>query len=497
MNHPQGAAVRSSLRLSLLTTVSSGVLQFGVMVALARLLTPADYGAYVLCVALVALSAGFPNSVIERFLVVRPSEDRKVDESPSIAVLSLGAGAVAFAVGEALNIYHPGMVDLGVLLLVVASACISSWAVVPRAALRRQICFGPIVAAELTGLLVGPAITAMALAAAGWGAYALAAGACVQSAIVALAMRWRVPHAPFVPFTPRHVTRLVRSAIAAGGNSAAEVASGQIAPLIIGSCLGRAALGLFNRAYSLVQMPVQLMVASISRVMISALHSVSDDVEELRSAAQILVRTTAVVAMPFAAGIAGAGHNLVLVVLGEGWSVAASIMPALALGACARMMGSTFGIIAEARGAFSAKAKTQVLSSAVLALLASLGVQAELGGAVWGIATGCCVLLLLYARLAARLLDLPLSALLSWLAPGVVTALPCFAVSLALDRFLSGAPAAVLTMQVVGCGLAASGTMIALYPTLALRIIEVSIPALLRLPRLGPYLRKSAGTSKV
>lgn len=491
MSEKPSGNVRSSVRLSFLNTALTGLLQFIALSVLARLLSPADYGTVALCTAIASLSSIFVTNVIERILVVTAPDGRDGDEWMSIALLCILAGGLAVGICYGLNLLGTSNINLPVLTLILGCSVINAVAISPRVVLRRDIRFGPIAFAELTGLILGQIVTAIACAAMGWGAYALAAAGLVQSTTIALLLRLSVRTGPFAAPTPRHLGRLIRTAASLGGNAATEILNGQVSPLVLGTRLGAVSLGLFNRSNSLVQMPIQLLVNSMSRVMISALFSVREDQERLRTMARSLVRVSAVMATPVAAGIAGSSHNFVLFAFGSKWLAAEMIMPVLAVAGWGTMMGTLYGIMAEAMRAFHAKALNQLSSTMLLIVLSLSGAAYGLFWATVGIALSCCVFLLLFARLASRLLDAPFAAILGWLVPGLVVALPCLLISLALGHFVHGPAALVFAAQIAGCGLIDVVMLLLFYPALALQIADGMAPGLLRrLPLLAQWLQR-------
>lgn len=486
--------LKSSVRLSFLSTVFAGVLQFLGMMVLARLLSPVDYGVFALCTAIASLSPVFVTNVIERVLVVTPVQGEERDKTLPIALLCLLATAVALLICFPVNYFGLVKINLTVLALVCLNSILFTSAMIsPRVALRRDIRFGPIVIAETSGVLFGQLLTAIVFAWAGWGAYALVAAGFVQNIVTLTLLRWKTRRQRLDPPTPASMAALLRSAAALGGNAATELVNSQVSPIVLGTRLGPAALGLFNRSYSLVQMPIQLLVSSMARVMISALFSVSEDPVRLRGMARSLVRVSAAMATPVAAGIAGASHNFVLFAFGARWLAAQSIMPLLAIGAWGVMMGTLFGIIAESMRAFNDKTRNQTISTTCLIALSLAGATIGLFWAVAGIALSGCIFLLLFSRLAARLLELPVLRVLGWLAPGLVIGAPCLAISLVLGHVMSGPPTAVFVAQIAGCGAVDVAAMLLLYPALTLQIINGMAPRLLRLfPSLARYLDRGA-----
>lgn len=494
MSQKPSGNLKSSVRLSFLSTIFAGVIQFAGMMVLARLLSPVDYGVFAMCTAIASLAPVFVTNVIERVLVVTPAETDESDKTLPIAALCLLATVVALLICYPID--HFGLVRINIMVLALVclnSILFTSAMISPRVALRRDIRFGPIVIAETSGVLFGQLLTAMVCGWLGWGAYALVAAGFVQSVVTLILLRWKTRQQQLELPTPAKTLALLRSATALGGNAATELFNSQVSPIALGTRLGPVALGLFNRSYSLVQMPIQLLVSSMARVMISALFSVSEDRARSRSMARSLVRVSSAMATPVAAGIAGASHNFVLFAFGAKWLAAQSIMPLLAIGAWGVMMGTLFGIVAEAMRAFNDKTKYQTISTACLIALALAGATINLFWAVAGIALSGCIFLLLFAHLASRLLDLPLATVLAWLTPGLVVGAPCLAISLALGHFMAGSAAFVFVAQIAGCGVVDLAVTLLLYPTLTLQIINGMAPGMLRFaPLLARYLKRGA-----
>lgn len=493
MTDDQSERIRSSIRLSFGATLSTGILQFGSMIILARLVSPEQYGVYALCLALSALVTALVNNVIERGLVVQPEEQfaRIENDTTTILLFSSTAAIFTFCVGTLMRELGLYSLDRDVLAIILAGHVVRSVAIVPSVTLRREIQFGNVLAAELSGLVVGTIFVAIGLAAIGWGPHALAAGFLAQSIVFTLFLRLRCPMAAWTSPSWNRMVRLVRVSLAAGKVAATEIANGQIPALLLGSFLPPSSLGLFNRGYSIVQMPIQLLVTSISRVMVSALFAVRNDRLLLRGRLRSLIEVSAVVITPLAAGMAGASQSFVEVMLGPNWSEAAGFLPFLALASWAAMIGSAFGVLAESMREFTRKARLQIVSTGVLAVLMGAGALHGLESAIAGMAISSCFFLLAYAHLAAKLLEQPIRNLLLWLLPGLTVALPCFLASWGIGRTVVGSPLLILFFQIAACGLLQASVLLFVFPRISLKIIEGSVPWILHfLPPLDNYLRE-------
>lgn len=491
MSGPPRSSVRASVRLSLITTLFTGAFQFVLMVVLARLIPPQEYGIYALALAISALTAIFVANVAERLLVVQVNDNEFRDPTLTISVGCFLAAAAALAACGTLNAVGAMKVDLGVLAVTLFAGVLSSAAITSRVELRREIRFKPIVFSEACALVLGGGVGTVLLALSGLGAYALALGSCIQVLLIVSLLRRARPTRLTAPSFAQ-AGQLIRSGKLLGGSAAIDIINGQIAPLMVGSQVGASALGLFNRTYALVQMPIQLLVSSMSRVMLSALFAIGDDPPRLRSAMRSLVMLSCVVVAPVAAGIAGANNSFVLAMLGAQWAPAAEILPLLAASAWAMMMGTLFAVLAESRRAFAAKLKLQLICTTTLAVLSFFGAVFGLKEAVLGIAISSAAYLGMFACFGARLLSIRTIAVFGWMLPGVILAAPCFVAARLIGSTLHGSPWSLLMLQIASCGGVAALTALAVFPGIVLELLLGAVPSLLKLfPWLETYLRKA------
>jgi len=447
-----GSRVRSGVKLTFITTIISGLVQAVLLVVLARLLAPLDYGYYAAALAIANVTVALVNNVIERSLVIHVGEEAPAAAIAALVLLcSLGVALLTFAgattVAALTRWTMPGEV-LGALLV---AQVINSLAIVPRVNLRRQLLFRPIVFGELASQLIGGALVSIVLAAAGWGALGLALAQVVGSVVTVVAVT-AAAGLRIAPFTAKQAFTYLAAALSLARVVALEIANAQIPPLILTALAGPIPLGLFNRAYTLVQLPVQLLTNSMTRVMISALVTMVDDEARLRNGMRRLVTIASAIVSPVAFGIAGSHQAFTAVLLGPKWMAAATLMPWLAIGTWTVMMGYLFSVLSEATRHFGPKIRLQSTSSLVLALGLLLYVPIGLAGAAIGMALGGVTFLLLYIALGADILRLPYRTLAGWLTPGLVAGLVCCAGSWAVGEMVTASPYILLALQIGACG---------------------------------------------
>lgn len=472
-----GARVRRSVKLTFVATIVSGLVQAVLLVVLARLLSPLDYGYYATALAIANVTVTLLNNVIERSLVIQVGEAAPSAAVTALVLLcSITVAAVTFAGAMTVASVTRWTMSSEVLGALLVAQVINSLAIVPRVSLRRKLLFRPIVVGELASQLVGGALVSITLAAAGWGALGLAlaqvVGSVVTVAVVSTSAGLRI-----APFTAKQAFTYLAAALSLARVVALEIINAQIPPLMLSWLAGPIQLGLFNRAYTLVQLPVQLLTNSMTRVMISALVTMVDDETRLRNGMRRLVTTASAIVSPVAFGIAGSHQAFIAVLLGAKWAAAGPLVPWLAIGTWTVMMGYLFSVLSEATRHFGAKVRLQAASSIVLGLGLLLYVPIGLVGATVGLALGGATFLLLYVRLGAHILRLPAATLASWLAPGLAAGLLCCATSWGVEQVVTAPPYTVLSLQVSVCG-AASLTFYAIFQRALLKeIIGAALPA--------------------
>lgn len=475
--------VSGAVKITFVMTVLSGLIQAGIMVVLARLLKPADYGAYALVAATATLTTGFVAGSLERSMVVHP-DPNQVHNAVRPVVLVIAATAVVTLAGvSAASWLLSGPIDPGLLSMGLGSAVITGLGLVSRVLLRRRIAFGGLAASEFAGRIFGTGVVAIVCATYGWGAYALAAGGLVQSAIssgilIAItwnSITWRV-HAGerFLP---------ARAAVQLGKISFVEIVNAQAPTFLVGR-LGVATLGVFNRAANLVQLPLELLTNSMSRVLVSGLVTVADDPVRIRRGLRSMILIAVAIIAPIAGGIAGSHRQFTYVVLGERWMEAAPAIPFLVLATWTTMTAHLFAVLAEALRRFKSKIYVQLAGlSAVIVLVFLGGSWWGLTGAAAGLAGAGAILMVLYTILGSRIADVPLPTVISWFAPGASAGVLCSLYAWGLGHlFPVNAQGLVLIGQIVGCGVVTGIYYLLFHRSLVGRIAEVTgTQALLRI----------------
>jgi lipopolysaccharide exporter len=474
----KSGTIGSAVRLTVAGTLLTGVFQAGVIVVMARFVGPADYGAYALCIAVMTLTTNFVAACMERGLIVAEAMDlRGVLLSTGLVQVTTAVFALAVCFG--LSRLGWFRVRLDLLAILLAGGVFAAFGIAPRVLLRRRLDFRWVVGSELTGVVLGVGATAVALAYAGFGVYALVGGALAQNAITLAILLYAGRHAVTPTFSRAVLGRVIGGGLGIARFSGLEVAHSQI-PNFFLSSLGVSAVGLFNRSQTIVQLPVQLLTSSMTRVMISGITAAQADRERHLRASRLLVLTTGMLIGPVNFGIAGSHVAFTEVVLGKTWAAAAAMIPSMALTSFGIMTGTVIGVISEAARHFTQKAVAQGATSLFLFTALYFGVQGGLLTASMAIAAGGLFLIAVNVFVTSRVLDLSAWRILSWVAPGVVAGLACWVYSLGIARLMHGQPAIlVLLVEAAGCGVLTGAYCLIWNQEVVLAIANASLPAAL------------------
>ena len=331
-------------------TVLAQVIAFAVQmiatIALARLLTPSDFGlvTMVSTVSLLLLNCGlngFTEAVLQRDTIDHTLASNLFWISVCVGVcLSIGFAAA----GRLLARFYTEPRVAAVAAVVSLSILSNSLSVVHLALLKRAMRFQVVSVNDVTARFIS-VLLSLALAWAGWGYWALVAGvvAIPSSTFIGswLACRW-------IPSLPRYDSRtmpLVRFALNTYGRFTANYFTNNLDNLLVGWRLGSASLGLYKKAYDLFVLPVNQLSAPLTSVAVSTLSRLKAQPSQYRRYFLTAFSLLAFVGMGMGANLTLIGRDLIRLLLGPGWEESGRIFSIFAPGIGLMVLYGTHGWI--------------------------------------------------------------------------------------------------------------------------------------------------------
>lgn len=395
-----------------LSQMISQAIRIVVLVALALLLTPSDYGLAGMALAFAALASvlldpGLAAAIVQR-PALRPIETSTAHwTSTAIGVLLAAAGLIA---APAIGAFY-GQSEVTQLFAALSLAfAVTGFGVVPTALLTRAQAFRELEVARISGVVVG-SVLAIAVAAAGGGAWAIIAQQ-LALAVTTTALVWLLtPTRPVGGFSRTAFRDLGSFGARLLGSRLLVYANRTADNLLVGRVLGARALGLYSLAYNVILVPFAGIVDPVREVLFPIFARLQGDVKRLGSIWLRVNRVLAAIFAPAMLGFVVIAPDLIPTVLGNRWAAAVPAARVLALVGLVQILLPLNPLVLTVLD----RTKS-VLRLAWLGAIAS--VAGFVAGLPWGI-TGVSVGYLLANLLVVpvnvlvttRVLDLPLLAL--------------------------------------------------------------------------------------
>jgi O-antigen/teichoic acid export membrane protein len=333
-------ATLSGVRWLMLTRVAGETLAFAATIALARLISPAEFGRAAVAIIFVPLASiltfeGFASALVQRETI----EERHLRAAALMSVLG-GALLTGLAAGLAPLLWRAlfGARTAALMGLAAPMFLLAGAGAVPRALLWRALDFRRMGLIDVAGLAAGSAL-ALALALDGLGARALVLGALGQVAIVSLLLYAAAPAS-----LPRWHRGAQREIGAFGAPAAAaglvDVLFRNIDYAILAARLPAAQTGIYWRAFNL-GVVYQDKLSGVMMRLAFPVYSRTSSRAELRALHERATRVHAAVIFPLLASLIVLAPELIPFVLGAAWrpSVAPARILAVAGMAAAILTG--------------------------------------------------------------------------------------------------------------------------------------------------------------
>lgn len=321
-------------RGALISTFGQGanfVFRMGSMVVLARLLAPADFGLVGMVTACTGFLGLFRDCGLSMATIQRASITRV--QTSMLFWINLAAGAIlaglCLVMAPILSAFYHEPRLFWVTVWLGAAFVFNGAAAQHRAVLQRDMRFAALALIDIVSLLVSIGVGIwMGLAGAGYWALV---GMTVSGPIVSLAGVWLA--GGWVPGPPRRGAQ-VGSMLKYGGTVTLNTVIVYIAynadKVLLGRFWGAEALGIYGRAYQLINLPTENLNSTIGMVAFPALSRLQDDPERLRNYFLKGYGLFLSLVMPITMACALFAEDIVRVFLGPKWGAAAPLFRLLA-----------------------------------------------------------------------------------------------------------------------------------------------------------------------
>ena len=429
------------------------VSQLGIGVLLARLLVPSDFG--VMALAFIVLSVirpfgdlGMAGAVVQR----RELTERHIRTAFTFSLIfGIAVAAIMVAISPLAALATRQPMVAPVLRWLSLGFAISGTSIVADALLRRRLDFKRRFIINTGSYVIGYGGVGVTLALLGYGVWSLVWAGLSQTVLMSILVLASVRH-PKRPMIARpELDQLLNFGVGTSASAFVNFLARSGDNFVVGRVMGAENLGLYSRAYSLMNLPFTYAATAVSSVLFPALSEVQHEPERLRRAHLLLTRLVAVVSAPAMATMGIVAPHLIVGVYGPKWTGAIVPLQVLSAAGYVRALYHISGVVAQSAGRVYGELRNQIVYAVLVLVGAVLGTRFGLAGVSIGVAAAIGYMFVATAQLALS------ATATSWrtyvraqifaLAIGAITGTVALAVRLALERQqLSSGPIAAAVL---------------------------------------------------
>lgn len=302
-------------------------IQFIVMILMARILTPGDYGLVGMIAIFIAVSQSLIDSGFSQALI-RKQERTEVDNS-TVFYFNIAVGLFLYLL---LYVAAPFIADFynepqltSITRVIGVSLIFNSLAVVQRALLTLKLDFKTQAKASLSGAVIS-GIVGIAMAYTGFGVWAIVFQQIVNLGVVTLLLwvfsKWK----PLWAYSWSSFRELFSFGSKLLASGLLDTIYRNVYLIIIGKVFKASDLGYYTRSHQFSDFASSNITGIFQRVSYPVLCTIQNDDERLANVYRRMLRVSAFVIFPLMIGLAATAHPFIISILTEKWLFSATLL---------------------------------------------------------------------------------------------------------------------------------------------------------------------------
>lgn len=302
-------------------------IQFLIMIVMARVLSPSDYGLIGMLTVFLAVSQSLVDSGFSQALI-RKQNRTETDNSTTFyfnLVVGLALYIILFLSAPLIADFYHNPELISIARWIGLSIVINSLVVVQRALLTIKIDFKTQAKASLVAVLIS-GVTGVIMAYSGYGVWAIVCQQLVNLGINTLLL-WIFSHwRPSWVYSWNSFRELFSFGSKLLCSGLIDTVYRNIYLIVIGRRFSAANLGYYTRAHQFSDFPSTNLTGIIQRVTYPVLCSIQGDDEHLSVVYRRFLRLSAFIVFPLLMGLAAVAKPLVLLLLKDQWLFVATLL---------------------------------------------------------------------------------------------------------------------------------------------------------------------------
>lgn len=427
-------------------------LQFVVLVVLARLLSPADFGLVAMLMVVFGVSSALVNGGFAAALIREPEiteEDKSTAFWMNVATSLVLYVCIWFAAPAIAAFFEQpeltGLTRFMALNLVFLALTLVQQAELSHGFAFRKLGLLSIAASVVTGA------ASITLALLGFGAWALAAKYVLFTATNTVLLYWAHPWLPRRFFDRGSFEKLFGFGWKLAASGVLNEAFLHVYKVVIGKFFAAATLGFYTQAQNFQNVASRSFSEVLQKVTYPILSRARDEPRRLKHGYRKMIRTSSFVVFPVMIGIAVTARPLVLAVLGERWLAMVPFLQLLCVSGALHHLHTINLTILKVVGRTDLFLKIEVIKKLNIAVAILVGLQFGLWGLLVGQVVAAYVALFVNMLFTRRFIDYSIPEQLRDIASVLWLSVPMAAAAVAVDLLLPAAPVLELAaMATVG-----------------------------------------------
>jgi O-antigen/teichoic acid export membrane protein len=384
---------------------AQAALQLLVLIILARLLIPADFGVVAAALVLVGFASLFSQLGVGPAVVQRPNLETRHLRTAFTLSLIFGATltGLSWLFAPSISSFFRITELLPVVQAMSPMFLLQSPSIVAESLLQRELGFRWLAGIEVIAFAGGFGAVAITLAFLGLGVWALVGAHLAQAFLKTAILLVVQPHPKRPLLEKRALSELM---VFGGGFTLARIGNylaGQGDNLVVGRWLGAEALGFYGRAHQLMTVPATLFGDVLDRVLFPAMAKVQHHPERLATAFRRGIALIGIVMLPASVALFFLAPELIYVVLGPGWDKAIVPFQIFTVGMLFRTSYKMSDSLSRATGAVYRRAWRQGVFAGLVIGGTYIGQHWGLPGVAAGVLCAYAINFILMAALSLHL----------------------------------------------------------------------------------------------
>lgn len=412
----------SGLKWGTASTLANAVMQVGYTAAMARLLEPEAFGLVAISGVVLRFGSYFANMGMSKALVQREELTQENIRAAFTTSLSLGLlfMVLTWLLAPFSVVFFDNPNVAPIVRVMSLSFLINGISMTAISLLEREMRFKALGIIETGSYVFSYLVVGVILAYLDYGVWSLVAASLVQAAVVAVLAYGTIRHNVVLLFNWESYKPLFSYGSKMSVISFIEFLSSNLDKILIGRILGSYMLGLYDRAFMMINLPMYMLTRTITKVAMPSYSKLQNDNLRLGKIYLSSITLLAAVVIPICLGVMVAAPEIIRVLLGDQWMDSVPVLQVLCLAIPISFITMFAGIICDAKAVLNTKIVLNVIFIAIIC--AFFYALKDLGLVGFGLAIffGELVRMVMYQYVMNKELNLSYRQQISIYLPGVI-----------------------------------------------------------------------------